>query len=101
MMVEVLFLFFELNPTGNSRWRQFLCSSRSISKNSWKLNIDKALNTAVSTIKTLDMGATRLRLNADALNLKASGEGRVSKEKCQKPTAQAGSQVFKDGNKEK
>ena len=47
------------------------------------------------------MGATRLRLNADALNLKASEEGRVSKEKCQKPTAQAGSQVFEDGNKEK
>ena len=42
-----------------------------ISKNSWNINIDKALSTAVSMIKTLNMGATQLTLNTGAPNPKA------------------------------
>lgn len=44
-------------------------------------------------IKTLNMGAARLMLNADAPNLKALGGGRVSKKKCQKLTTQTDFQV--------
>ena len=67
-----LFFFFQLKKK-KKKLKMGIVSvpSSFISKNSWNLNIDKALSTAVSMIKTLNMGATQLTLNTGAPNPKA------------------------------